>query len=488
MKKVIFLGMMVLFAIQIASSQNIYKSADVKIKAPLKKNWEYKTDAIILNQRIVNDVCYLNTMNGITAVSLKDGNAIWNYKFPKERGISSVVTFSDKYGVYISYKKGSSALTLVDLSNGKEKWSNKSKENWHKPPAVINDKYVFCIVGEPDDWEKIKDYYDMELSYNEKIAAYNLNDGKESWEHWLDDEESDIICVESDYLFYVFNFDDDPPMNELKCISSKDGSELWEYDPSGMISKQMIGNVKLYKNYAITSPPNGLRGSIELLKLRDGEDIWSEGSYADDINIMNDKIIGYANCVHKHGDVTSWQGFRLSNGNELFHKTIKSSSDIGAILSNFIPGVIGNILETIEGYKNLFQSDDDTPPSLIPTREIFTGLIKQGMVNDKGLFSIYEEDGKPRFCIMNMKKNDEKKIEYKFNQKSLDVYLANGGSETSAFVTTKGKVISFNNSNAKVEWEKDFSNGADIISLGLIIRGDKMYMFTLNSLTQLMNE
>ena len=131
---------------------------------------------------------------------------------------------------------------------------------------------------------------------------------------------------------------------------------------------------------------------------------------------------------------------------------------------------------------------DDRSIELSLIRLIFTGLIKQGMVNDKGLFAIYEEDGKPRFCIMNMKKNDEKKMEYKFKQKSLDVYIANGGSETSVFVTTKGKVISFNNSNAKVEWEKDFSNGADVISLGLLIRDDKMYMFTLNSLVQLMNE
>ena len=64
--------------------------------------------------------------------------------------------------------------------------------------------------------------------------------------------------------------------------------------------------------------------------------------------------------------------------------------------------------------------------------------------------------------------------------------LANGTSPTSAFIAYSGKVASINITSGKEEWSKEFEPNST--SLGLIIKGDKMYLFTTNSVHQLSSE
>lgn len=68
---------------------------------------------------------------------------------------------------------------------------------------------------------------------------------------------------------------------------------------------------------------------------------------------------------------------------------------------------------------------------------------------------------------MNTKIDDESKIEFKLPQKD-------------------GNVASINISTGKQEWIKEFD--ANSSSLGLIVKGDKMYFFTMNSVYQLSSE
>ncbi len=149
--------------------KNIYSSSNVKLIPPLKQNWTYRSNDIILNQKIIDDKCYLNTLKGISVISLIDGSELWNYSYPNNPVIPSVVTFTNKYAAFLSYEylsneeKGNSKFYLVDMETGKEKWVKSFENIWYKPTILLNENCVFVVGGLPDDWKKLEDYYEMEL-------------------------------------------------------------------------------------------------------------------------------------------------------------------------------------------------------------------------------------------------------------------------------------------------------------------------------------
>lgn len=271
----------VLLSCPLLYCQNIYNSSDVKFKAPLKQNWAYKTSNVILNQIITETVCFINTLDGINAISLSNGKELWKYTYPAKPVLSSVVTFSNEFAVYITYNYdeqteiGTSALILVELANGKEKWIKKFEETWYKPTPFLDDKNVYCIAGPPDDWEENKDYNKMEL-YKATIFAFSLEDGKIIWQQDLWDDESELIKVEDNQLFVIHDFDvsdSGKPKNKLSCFSALDGAEIWKYNPSGMITKAFIGNVHIRNNIVYACPLKGTLNSISAISLESGKEI-----------------------------------------------------------------------------------------------------------------------------------------------------------------------------------------------------------------------
>lgn len=470
-------------------SQQILNSTDVKIKAPLKFVWEYKTNSILLNQKFSGNNCYVNTMTGIQAISLADGKQIWNYDFPKDKSISSVVTFSDKYGVYINYKKHNSTLTLIDLSTGKEKWTLKSKEVWYKPAAMLNDNFVICFAGSPKDWNDLKEYFDMKLDES-RISAFKIEDGKLAWETLLEDNESDLLEVTNEYVFASFDFSSSGPKNKILCFTAKDGNQKWEYDPSGMSTKVMIGGLKVFNNDVYTFPEYGGTGQLARVDINSGDEKWNISIPGQRSFISQGKKIYNSSMV--------WQCIKPSSGDKVFTKSlIKSSFSLGGLVSlmgsnmfanTFIGKLVISVTNIASGIAGLFPEGEDVAPVFIPTQYLFNGLQIEDVANDKGLFSIVRNEDEVKFVSMSLKENDDKRIEKKFPKSAKDLSLSNGSSESSIFATSKGKVYSLKITDGTIEWEKDFSNGVKETSLGLIIYNDKIYLFTDGKVSQLMNE
>jgi len=495
MTKIILAIIAMFFITASAVAQQVLTSAEVKLRPPLKSDWAFKSDAIILNQQMTKETCFLNTLNGVIAVSLSDGKVVWNYSFPTERGINSVVTFSESYGVYVSYtyndstEKGTSSLTLRDLSTGKEKWSLSSSEVRYRPSAIVNDNAVFCIVGPPKKWKELKDYFEMRMD-EAKLTAFSLAEGKMLWETELDDENSNLIAVEGGHVFLTCDqdvSDSGSPKNRVKCYDASKGKELWEYNPSGMLLKVEIADVKVHGGALFTFPKvHAELGQIARLNPSDGEEIWSKNIAA-----------GFNNCSFFDTTVFAasqyWQAFRLSDGEKLVQKKIVGTSLLSVLgqavgkLAFSIPGF--NLLLLPVGIVALFTpSDPNLGPAFIPTRFIFSGLQREALANDKGLYSLVKEKDEATLVIMNKDDADDKRIEYLLKEEAPDLHLANGCSATHAFLTTKGRVIAVDLAAGTLDWEKDFNIVNSDPSLGLVTTGDKMYLFTLHQLIQLSNE
>ena len=483
-------------------SQNIYNSSDVKLKTPLKQDWSYNTNEIIVNQRIVDNICFINTVEGVIAISLKDGKELWKYSYPAKPVIPSVVSFSNKYAVYVTYmfdeqsEKGTSSLVLIDLSNGKEKWNQTSEENWYRPTPFIDDKNVYCIAGPPGDWEENKDFYEMELD-NAVLFAISIADGNITWQQGLNDEQTRLLRVDGNYLFTIHDFDisdSGKEKNVLSCISTTDGNELWEYNPSGMITKAFIGDVKIMDNVVYAFPLIGSINSISAIDLTSGEEIWQRDNVAaDGFFFLNDQLLTYGNSsTWKFGTLTAWWAFDLNEGEKLFSKDIASSTDIGSMLGSAFGGTIfGTLYRFGAGIVNVvtlsfLDADNEMGPKLISTRTLFEDFGNSSTVNEKGIFATYLDDDISKFVIMKPIENDETRIEWENPTPDTYNILANGTSPTSAFITYNGKVASINILSGQQEWIKEFE--PDATSLGLIIRGDKMYLFTTNSVQQLSSE
>ena len=408
--------------------QNIYNSSDVKLKAPLKQDWSYKANEIIVNQRIVDNICFINTVEGVIAISLKDGKELWKYSYPAKPVIPSVVTFSEKFAVYVTYKyeeqneKGASSIVLIDLSTGKEKWNQTSEENWYRPTPFLDDKNVYCIAGPPDDWEKNKDFYEMELD-NATLLAFSIVDGSLVWQQELNDEQTRFLRVDGNYLFTIHDFDisdTGKEKNVLSCISTMDGNELWEYNPSGLITKAFIGDVKVEENLVYAFPNKSKLNSISAIELTSGDEKWQRDNVAaDGFFFLNNQLLTYGNSsTWEHGSLTAWWAFDLNEGEKLFTKEITSSTDIGLeLVSAFAGTIFGALFVLSAGIANLatlsfLDADNEMGPELIPTRTLFEGFGNSSTVNEKGVFATYLDDDISKFVIMKPIENDETKIEW----------------------------------------------------------------------------
>jgi outer membrane protein assembly factor BamB len=485
--------MLFLFVVSsLTISQNIYKTSDVKLKAPFKISWEYKITDIIVNQHITGDICYVNTINGISAISLTDGKSIWNYSYHAFPLLNSVATFSDKYAAFTTYNYndsteiGISKLTLVDLSQGKEVWSIESKERFYKPTPFITDNYVFCLSGPPNEWRVKEKYFKIELDEAELIA-HSLLDGKEVWKTSVKDEESELINADNKYVFIKHDFDESKggiPKNKLSAFSSTNGEKLWTYDPSGMITKSSVDKLLIDGDKLYVAPLPGKSGVVALINLLDGEEKWSlRTTAADNIYLQSANLTYYGS--------STWMCIDVQKGERITGKSFSSPSIFGAILGQaFGNTVFGKIAATFTGYSNLFSKlfgSDDSAPLIIPTRAMYSGLLNSSAVNEKGLFAIYFEDGKPIFVKVDNPPKEDVQTEYKFADTTSNAFIANGTSETSAFLTVRGKIYSVNYSTRQIEWEKDLTNDRTIASLGIIIKGNKLICFTNNSIRCLEN-
>jgi outer membrane protein OmpA-like peptidoglycan-associated protein/outer membrane protein assembly factor BamB len=480
-------------------SQNIYNSNDVKLKAPLKQDWSYTSDGVILNQQIVGNTCYINTLNGITAISLNDGKEIWNYSYPKSPIIPSTVTFSQKYAAFITYEYfekeevGKSKLYLINLETGKEKWIESFEKTWYKPTLFLNDQFVFIIGGPPDDWNKPEKYFKMGLD-DAYLYSYSLEDGKEVWKSKLNDSKTELISLSTDNIFLTFDYEveKEVPFNKLLCFDIKNGNKLWDYKPSGFLTKSSIGDVIFKENKLFTRPLQGSTGIIAALQPKDGDELWSKNTGADKLYFWNNKVYSYANTEWIFGSLSTWYCADLSKGDKIFNKTIYEHSNKGKMLSIVITniGVVAYLIRAISNITNLFSIfipvDDSHAPVIIPSASLLNGLLNSSVLNDRGLFGIYQAGDNYVLNISKDNGEDESKIEFMFPEGVKNAAIANGTSANNAFVTYDGKVAAINIATGKAVWIKEYSPNST--SLGLIIKDDKMYLFTLNNIFQLSSE
>ena len=484
MKKILGFLFAMSFLANVLFSQIIYNSNDVKIKTPLKQNWEYKYNGNFLNEKIVENNIYINSINGVSAVSFTDGKEIWKYDFPKSKGIHSVVNFNDKYAVFTSYKydasteKGTSYLTVLNLADGKEKWSLQSNEIFYNAPAEIFDENIYCITGPPKKWYNYEKYWKMELD-EANLESFSITDGKTKWKSALNDNESYFINVDKDYIFLAFGIDNDPPKNKLLAVSSKDGKELWDYKPSGMLKKIKIGDAKIYNGNLYTFSIFGIGGGqIACLDLTSGEEKWNQSVYN-----LRDKFF-YKDEIYCSGIL--WVGNNIKTGEKLFEKKLIKQSILSQIGSALLGGFFGGFIslgDVIFGGKA-----EDFKYTFIPTNYLINDLAKIDLANDKNLLGMQKEKDEVIFKIYNKKKDDDNLIETKFGKENQDLFIANGCNLTNAFLTSKGKVYSINLQSGKIDWEKDFSGNEKVYSYGLVINGDNMFLFTSTKLIQLSNE
>lgn len=487
MKNLFSFLVVILFLTNSLFSQIIYNSNEVKIKTPLKQNWEYKYKGNFLNQKIIGGNVYINTINGIYAVSMTDGQEIWKYEFQNSKGINSVVNYSDKYAVFNSYKydskseKGTSCLTAVNLKDGKEIWSLQSNEIYYNDPVEIFEETVYCLTGVPNDWEKYTDYGKMKLDES-NLESLSITDGKTNWKVALNDNESYILGVDKDYIFLAFGIDDDPPKNKLLAVSSKDGSELWDYNPSGLIKDIMIGDVKIYKGNVYTFSVYGLAlGQVACLSLKSGDEKWNQPLYS-----VREKFF-LGDEIYCSGDL--WVGYNIKNGDKLFTKTLIKKSLLGELGSVFLGALAGRFAGFYAIGDAIFGSKgEDFKYNFIPTYYMFNDLAKTDLANDKYLLGMQKEEDEVIFKIYNKNKDDDKLIESKFKKDNQDLFIANGCNTLNAFVTSKGKVYAINLESGKIDWVKDFSGEENLYSYGLIINGDNMFLFTSSKLILLTNE
>jgi outer membrane protein assembly factor BamB len=476
--------------------QNIYNSSDVKLKAPLKQSWSYHTNDIILNQQIADNVCYINTIKGITAISLNDAKELWSYSYPKSPAIPSVVTFSGNYAAFLSYgylpdeEKGKSKLYLIDLINGKERWEIASEDIWYKPTIFLNDEQVFVVGGEPDEWKELNEYYKMEHD-QAYLYCYSINDGKEVWKSELDDSKTELLTLskEKAFLTYDYGTDDEIPFNKLLCLELSKGEKIWDYDPSGFITKSSVADVIFYDNKLFTRPLKNYPGVITSINPSEGEEIWSKNNGADKLFFYKDKVYAFsANAEWELGSTSSWYCSNITTGDKVFYKELNQSTKYDKMLTTAISqiGVVAVVavsLSNVIRIASIFFPTDHSIPTIIPTSTLFNGLFNSSVLNDKGLFGIYRDGDSYVFSIINDNPDDDKKVEHEFPEDITDVSIANGTSQTHAFITYQGKIVLININTGKEEWSKEFSPGAT--SLGLIIVGDKLYLFTTQEVIQL---
>lgn len=478
-------------------SQQIMNSSEVKIKAPLKINWEFKTNSTILNQKIIEEICYVNTLKGIQAISLNSGKEIWSYDFPQDKCIPSVVTFSDKYAVFINYKKNNSTLILMDLSTGKEKWNLQSDKILYKPTAMLNNDYVLCINGKPEEWNELKNYFEMKLQ-NSNLTAFKITDGKVAWETPIEDNQSNLMKIVNNYIILSFDFSSvSPPTNKIMSIDVKNGEKKWEFNPSSLFVKVMIGGVYFGNNALYTFPQYGGNGQISRIDINTGEERW----YIKKPIEQQRKFLMYDNTIYNSSN--DWQSFKPTNGDKLLSKSlIKSSflSGVGEFLTNFAIGAFSGLLGSsftgimissqvlvLMSIESLLDEKEGSEPKFIPTIFLFDGLQTEDVVNDRGLFSAVRKKDEVHF-ILNRFNEDIDEKELKFPDNETDLCLSNGTNVSSIFASSKGKIYSISIKDCSIEWKKDFSNGVKEVSLGLILNKDKMYLFTDKKICQLMSE
>lgn len=498
-KLVITISLIVLISIPKVKiySQEILNSNDVKLKAPLKIEWEYKTNSILLNQNISGNICYVNTINGIQANSLSDGKELWSYDFPKDKGISSVVTFSDKNAVYISYKKNSSSITLIDLSTGKEKWNLQSDKIWYKPAAMLNDDYVLCLNGPPEEWNELETYFDMKLE-NSKLTAFKIEDGNQAWETPMEDSQSELLKLVPNYLFVSFDLRGSKS-NKILCISLKDGKQKWEYNPSGLFGKALIGGIKVINNAVYTYPQYGGAGQLARVDINSGDERW----YVKQIEKQRNFFL-FDNTIYNSSK--DWQSFAASDGDDLFSKDLrKSSFFIGSLFLNLGANIVGTFVGSFLGKSlagliiassalivvsipYLLYEKDSKEPRFIPTLFLFNELQIEDIANNKGLFSVVRTEDEVYYISANLNEDDDEVVEKTFLKEATDFCLSNGTNENSIFATSKGKIYSLSIKDGSIDWMRDYSNGDNETSLGLIMQKDKMYLFTDKRVCLLINE
>jgi outer membrane protein assembly factor BamB len=458
-----------------------------KLTPPLKLNWTYEAGALIVNQHFTSDACILNTVKGLTAVSLENGNLMWSYEFPSGKGIHSVVTLSDKYGAFVSYdyddesEKGTSTLTVVDLATGKQKWSSSSNDVWHRTPVLCVHDRIYVVAGTPDSWEERINYFDMQMD-EARLLCFSAEDGKVVWSTDLQSEDSRLVNADNLYVFLTDDFDvsnTGRPKNRLKCYSTSNGKQMWDYNPSGMVNKVFIDDVVVRGNRVLTVPRKKSElGEVACLDAASGDELWSRS-----VVQFQDLFTG-----SDHVDVSSsaWMEFRMADGDKVFSKQLASYSfwgrlgeQFGRLLAAF-PGV--NLVALPGTIASMFSGDGRIEIAAIPTKFLFGGLRRGTLATDQGLYALNVDENEVTFVVMNKNPEDDSKSEFILSGVETNAFLANTFSETHGFVTSNGQLLALKLADGTVAWKHQSVATNEAMSLGLIVKGDTLYLFTLNQL------
>lgn len=485
----LFLILLLIYCYSIFAQYQIHSIQE--LKTPLQNLWSYKLNSPILNAKFNEDVCYINTLNGIHAISLSTGNTLWDYSFPDKPTISSVVTFTNKYGAFLTYsynedeEKGLSSIYVIDLSNGKEIFVEKSDKILYKPTVYIHEDKLYCIGGEPDDWLPLDEFIELELD-EANLFKFDIQTKKLISKQMLSDEKSEIIDIQQGYLFlgYDYDYDSSTPKNKIKCYSLDKFKLIFDYNPSGIISKSLISRVEVKDNVAYLFPPPTRIGIIASVNLTDGKEIMNE-SYvgADNVFFKDNLLFTYSIGEEKYLTLISWYVFDLNKNEKLFSKKLSSSTKIE--LGDLFGAILGRFLGpyALLAASPLLFLKDSKVPSFIPSKYLFYGLNQFSIHTGSNLVGLYQLDEETIIKISKPIEDDETSTEIKFEPKVDDLRIANFYTPNRIFITYGGKVASIDLNKGEQDWVGDFNINEP--SLGLIYHNNFYYLLTIKGLHKL---
>ena len=476
----------------------------VRVSSPLQMEWELKTNAILLNHFVSGDKLYINTMRGIQAASLNDGKELWRYEFPQDSSVSSVVTFSNRYGLFTNYKKDTSKLILIDLSKGMEMWRIVSDSLLFIPTPMMNSDHVFCINGVPDNWNGLKDYLEMKLTMS-TLTAFDINEGKVKWATTIESSlPTELIQIVNDNIILSYDLTEEGKSNKLMNINARNGMKKWEFDPSSFLNSKLIGGFTYFKNALYTFPKYGGKGQISRVDITTGKERWytkKDIKGQRKFNIHNGKI---------YNSAEEWQCFNPTDGDELFSKSFEGfsfnlegiltqtiASALGASLGNYLASLnrsytnvllLSQAIQMLSIIPELFSEKDTDSPKFIPTVYLFDNLMIKEFVNDKGMFSIMRENEEVFLKYSSLNEEENEVCEVPFSNKESDLCMSNGTNDSTVFVSSKGKIYAINLNNNRIVWENDFSNGLIEFTLGLLNHEQKLLMLTNKRVCSLVNK
>ena len=301
---------------------------DVILDKEFNSNLEINLTSKIINNSFLNNLtnnnARINYDGELKKISKFKFSKIENFEYYEPEIIfeSDNLFFFDKKGSIIKFDSNSNIIWQKNYYNKVEKKL--------KPILTFGKSLDTLIVV-----DNISKYY-----------ALSLNDGKLLWSKYNSSPFNSQIKTYKD-KFFIIDFD-----NILRCISIKDGSELWNIKASDtFIKSQKKLSIIIVKNVLYF---NNSTGDITAVDINRGNMLWqiptqNSTIYEDTFLLKNSNIVANDEMIIFSNNKNELYSIDLKNGNLRWKQNINSSVQ---------PSIINNLIFTItnEGFLMIVNS------------------------------------------------------------------------------------------------------------------------------------